>query len=58
MKLKQFLSARMTRANAAHVLMISFVICTSAGIAIIAPPVGLVSLGVCSGLYGFLLGRD
>ena len=58
MKLKQFLKARMTRANAAHTLMISFVICTSAGIAFIVPPLGLISLGVCSGLYGFLLGRD
>jgi len=58
MKLSKILNARLTRANAAHGLMASFVIFTSVGIAMIAPPIGLVSLGVCSGLYGFLLGRD
>lgn len=58
MKLQQIFTTRPTRANAAHLLMISFVICTSGGIAIIALPAGLISLGVCSGLYGFLLGRD
>ena len=46
------------RANAAHVMMISFVSCNSVGAWMIAPQYGLITAGVCSGLYGYLLGNE
>lgn len=58
MKLSKIVITRISRTNVAHSLMVSFVIFTSVGISMIALPVGFISLGVCSGLYGFLLGRD
>lgn len=39
-------------------MMILFVLLNAAGAWIIAPQFGLITAGVCSGLYGFLLGRE
>jgi hypothetical protein len=50
--------AKRTRGNAAHVLMILFVSFNTTGAWIIAPQYGLITAGVCSGIYGFLLGRE
>jgi hypothetical protein len=48
----------MNRANAAHVCMILFVLLNSAGAWLIAPQYGLITAGVCSGMYGYLLGNE
>lgn len=46
------------RANAAHVMMICFVLFNSVGAWIIAPQYGFITAGVCSGIYGYLLGNE
>jgi hypothetical protein len=43
---------------AADTLMITFIVLTSIGAYMIAPPVGLITGGACCGLYGFLLGSE
>lgn len=48
----------MTRENAAHFLMVLFVLCTSVGAGLIFPPAGFVALGVTSGIYAYLLGSE
>jgi hypothetical protein len=48
----------MNRANAAHIFMISFVLFNSVGAWLIAPQYGLITAGVCSGIYGYLLGNE
>jgi hypothetical protein len=53
-----FLKNRWNRANAAHVLMLSFVLSNTIGGWIISPSIGLIIFGVCSGIYGYLLGRE
>lgn len=46
-------------AQAAYVLMALFVISTSAGFALaFGVGFGLISLGLTSGLYGYLLGKE
>lgn len=42
----------------AHVLMVLFIVLTSVGAGLIAPPVGLIVAGAACGLYGYLLGSE
>jgi hypothetical protein len=46
------------RANAAHLFMVLFVLFNTIGAWIIAPQYGLITAGVCSGIYGYLLGNE
>jgi hypothetical protein len=46
------------RAMLAYILMLFFVICTSLGAALIYFPAGFITLGVTSGIYGYLLGSE
>lgn len=48
----------LSRTIAAYILMSLFVICTSVGAAFIYPPAGLITLGVTSGIFAYLLGSD
>jgi len=48
----------LNRANAANVLMVSFIIFTSIGAWMIRPSVGLIVAGVSCGVLGFLLGLE
>jgi uncharacterized membrane protein len=52
------LRASSNRANAANVLMVSFIIFTSIGAWMIRPSVGLIVAGVSCGVFGFLLGLE
>lgn len=49
---------RQYRSITAYFLMICFVIFTSLGVGLIFMPAGLVTLGVTSGLFGYLLGAN
>jgi len=46
------------RSATAYFLMFCFVIFTSLGAGLIFMPAGLVTLGVTSGLFGYLLGAE
>ncbi len=52
------LAGFLSRTIAAYILMSLFVICTSVGAAFIYPPAGLITLGVTSGMFAYLLGSD
>lgn len=47
-----------TRANCAHVLMLFFVSFNTIGAWIFAPQYGFITAGICSGIYGYLLGNE
>ena len=53
-----FLKAKMKRATFANILMISFILFTSIGAALIFPPAGLIVAGITCGFFGFLLGLE
>ena len=53
-----WLRAALNRANAANVLMVSFIIFTSIGAWMIRPSLGLIVAGVSCGILGFLLGLE
>lgn len=46
------------RSNAAHIMMLLFVSLNSVGAYMIAPAYGFITAGICSGIYGYLLGRE
>jgi hypothetical protein len=46
------------RSLVAHLLMVLFIVLTSIGAGLIAPPVGLIVAGANCGLYGYLLGSE
>jgi len=46
------------RETFAYLFMISFIILTSVGAAFVYPPAGLMTAGVASGIFGYLLGRE
>ncbi len=46
------------RQTIANLLVASFIIMTTIGAYIFAPPLGLITLGVTSGMVGYLLGMD
>ena len=48
----------MERDGAANLLMVSFIILTSAGAAMVHPPLGLIVGGLACGVFGFLLGLE
>lgn len=53
------LSTRLlNRRSAANFFMLSFIIFTSIGAGLITPPLGLITAGVTSGVFGFLLGLE
>lgn len=52
------LSKLPSRQNAAYFLMAAFVLCSSVGAFTIYAPAGWITLGVTSGLFGYLLGSD
>jgi len=54
-KVKVFLA---NRSNVANILMVSFVVLTAVGAALIFPPAGLIVAGTCCGILGFLLGLE
>lgn len=57
-KFLRTMSEKATRSNAAHCMMISSVILTSAGTWLISAKYGLITAGVTSGVYGYLLGSE
>jgi hypothetical protein len=46
------------RETFAYLFMLSFIILSSIGAAFIYPPAGLITAGVASGIFGYLLGRE
>lgn len=46
------------RSIAAYILMVFLVVFTSVGAGLIYLPAGFITLGVTSGLFGYLLGAD
>lgn len=46
------------RQNVAYALMANLVVFTSVGVGLIYTPAGLITFGITSGLYGYLLGAD
>jgi hypothetical protein len=46
------------RSVAAYILMLTFIITTSVGAAMIYPPAGWITLGVTCGFVGYLLGAE
>lgn len=57
-KLIEIVRAKMTRALFAYIFMLSFILLTSIGAALIYPPAGLLVAGTTCGLFGYLLGRE
>ena len=59
-KLAMFFRRLFSRKNAANLLMLSFIVLTSIGVALATSQVGwgLVVAGVTSGVFGFLLGLE
>jgi hypothetical protein len=57
-KLVKFVAKRITRTSTANMLMASFIIMTSVGAFFIDISVGFITLGVVSGVLGFLLGLE
>jgi|UppTromiDAQMD023_1034426.scaffolds.fasta_scaffold33445_1 hypothetical protein len=57
-KLVEFVAKRATRAATANMLMASFIIMTSIGAFYIDISAGFITLGVASGVLGFLLGLE
>lgn len=55
--LKKFF-AKFNRATFAYLLMVSFIILTSIGAALVYAPAGFIAAGTSCGLFGYLLGRE
>jgi LytS/YehU family sensor histidine kinase len=53
-----FKRLRLGRPTVANLLIASFIIMTTIGGFLFAPPVGFIVCGVTSGLVGYLLGMD
>lgn len=49
---------RFNRATFAYLLMVSFIILTSIGAALVYAPAGFITAGITCGLLGYLLGRE
>lgn len=52
------LKAAAKRSTFANLFMISFILFTSIGAALIFPPAGLIVAGITCGLFGYLLGLE
>lgn len=46
------------RRTFANILMLTFIGCTTIGAFLIYPPAGWITLGVTSGVVGYILGAD
>jgi hypothetical protein len=46
------------RATFAYLLMVSFILFTTVGAALVYAPAGFITAGVACGLFGYLLGRE
>ncbi len=57
-KITKFAAKLITRNSTANMLMASFIIMTSVGAFFIDISVGFITLGVVSGVLGFLLGLE
>jgi hypothetical protein len=57
-KISEKLQKLPNRANAAHFMMVLFVSFNAVGAWLIAPQYGLITAGICSGIYGYLLGNE
>lgn len=47
-----------TRSTFANLMMVGFIIFTSAGAGIVSPALGFIAAGVTCGIFGFLLGLE
>ena len=52
------ITAFFNRATFAYLLMLSFILFTTVGAALIYLPSGFITAGVTCGLFGYLLGRE
>jgi hypothetical protein len=50
--------ASFNRPTFAYLLMLSFILFTTAGAALVYVPAGFITAGVACGLFGYLLGRE
>lgn len=57
-KIRLRLKAAANRSTFANLFMISFILFTSIGAALIFPPAGLIVAGITCGLFGYLLGLE
>lgn len=46
------------RSITANLLMLSFIIMTSVGAAMLLPAAGFITAGICCGVFGYLLGSE
>jgi hypothetical protein len=47
-----------SRATFAYLMMVSFIILSSIGAAMVYAPAGFIAAGIACGLFGYLLGRE
>ena len=57
-RVKNFIKSSLNRGNFANFFMLSFILFTGVGAALISVPVGLIVAGVACGIFGFLLGLE
>lgn len=57
-RVKNFIKSLLNRANFANFFMLSFILFTGVGAALISVPIGLIVAGVACGIFGFLLGLE
>lgn len=46
------------RSVTANIMMLSFIIMTSVGAALLLPAAGFITAGICCGIFGYLLGSE
>lgn len=52
------LTKRLNRPTFAYLMMVSFILFTSIGAALVFIPAGFITAGATCGLFGYLLGRE
>jgi hypothetical protein len=57
-KLFGWLKSGDLRALTANIMMLSFILLTSVGAALLLPAAGFITAGVACGVFGYLLGSD
>jgi hypothetical protein len=55
---KNFIKSSLNRGSFANFFMLSFILFTGIGAALISVPIGLIVAGVACGIFGFLLGLE
>lgn len=58
LRMKNFIKSSLTRSTFANFFMLSFILFTGIGAALVSVPVGLIVAGVACGIFGFLLGLE